>query len=291
LVSPWNREFGIAGINFYRVNASLNTAFLGIDTNIFACEGISVTQSALKCRLSSSTSLPLDVGDVVVREVISNGVSSGSIRVRIAYITLPPGYGLGPGYAPDGSPLPSGFGSLTSTILVIIVLSGLIVLVLLTFMILSGRTGGYAFTILQVLLLCFARSPLICCRDQRAARSLFSTRAVGTVITLVQGPLPPRYQPLVPPEAEVSEEDAEEESTRSSAPVVVEVYDEAESDESRREKKRKRRKDDDRSEDAPEEPNVTPGPRSTKPETSMELDSLNSDSEEDSEDSDSGSDS
>eukprot|EP01122_Echinamoeba_exundans_P011324 TRINITY_DN4456_c0_g1_i2.p1 TRINITY_DN4456_c0_g1~~TRINITY_DN4456_c0_g1_i2.p1 ORF type:complete len:792 (+),score=66.91 TRINITY_DN4456_c0_g1_i2:366-2741(+) len=262
LLSPWNRDFTIPGANFYRANASLNTAILEIDSNIFPCEGTSVSATALKCRIASTVSLPLDVGDVLVREVISNGVSSGSIRVRIAYVSLPPGYGLGPGYAPDGSPLPSGFGSLTSTILVIIVLSGLIVLVLLTFMILSGRTGG----------------------DQRAARSLFSTRAVGTVITLVQGPVPQRYQPLVPPGEDT--EEAGESSTQSSVSSIAEVDGDEGSDESMRKPKKKREK-----QAYLEQPNRGSTARPPKPEESEELGSLNSDSEEGSEESDSASDS
>ena len=109
---------------------------------------------------------------------------------------------FGPNYAPDGSGLQTGFGNLTSTILVIAVLSGLIVLVLLTFMILSGRTGGRPRASLSKCVFSFRFFFFFffekLCADFFFGR--FSERAVGVVIGNVTGPIPDRYFTLLPSE-------------------------------------------------------------------------------------------
>lgn len=209
VVTPWNRAFIVPGLNFCRFNVTFNTAILTIGDSEYTCEGTLVTTSVLRCNLPVGTPLPLPLGDVIVTRVISNGISSGPVRVRVAYVSVPPGLGVGPAFAPDGTPLSNGFGTLSSTILVIIVLSGLIVLVLMTFMILSGRTGGHP----------------------RAARADFSTRAVATVIAMINGPIPEKYQSLLPSSEDgngTADTDTETSSSGSSSASAVFMYEEDE---------------------------------------------------------------
>ena len=80
------------GINFCRANATWNTAYIRSGNTEMLCEGIGVTSAVVKCQLAPSAPLPLDLGDIFVTRVIANGVASTDVYVRIAFVTVPPGY-------------------------------------------------------------------------------------------------------------------------------------------------------------------------------------------------------